>query len=144
MLLEDKGRAIALHYRKAPEAAEAARAEIDRLMAPLLDRLTVVPGKMVFEIKPTSADKGVAVAAFMAEPPFVGRRPLFIGDDVTDEDGFRVVNNLGGISVRVDENLAAGEPTAARARLADVEAVGSWLRRLLAATGSAALEGSDA
>lgn len=139
VLLEDKGRAIALHYRKAPEAAAAARAQVERLVAPLHDHLAVVPGKMVFEIKPVSADKGVAVAAFMAEPPFAGRRPAFIGDDVTDEDGFKFVNDLGGVSVKVDEHLG-DQPSAAVARLADVEAVGDWLRALLVATGATAAE----
>ena len=129
VLLEDKQAAIALHYRRAPGAAEPARALIEELLEGRRERLAMVPGKMVFEIKPVAADKGVAIAAFMAEPPFAGRRPVFIGDDVTDEDGFRIVNDSGGLSIRVGD--AAG--SAARATLPDVAAVAQWLRRLRAA-----------
>ncbi len=64
----------------------------------------------------------------MAEPPFRGQVPVFLGDDLTDEAGFAVVNALGGHSIKVGEG-----PTQARERLASVTAVGEWLQRLLAA-----------
>lgn len=101
LLLEDKGAALALHFRNAPALAEAARGAMDRARATLGEDFHVQQGKMVLELKPTGEDKGTAIAAFMDEPPFAGRTPVFIGDDVTDEDGFAVVNRLGGISARV-------------------------------------------
>ena len=136
VLIEDKQAAIALHYRRAPTAAEPARALLQEMLCDRRDRLALVPGKMVFEIKPVAADKGVAIGALMAEAPFAGRRPIFIGDDVTDEDGFRIVNDLGGLSVRVGDTSRS----AALAALPDVGAVAAWLQRLLAAAEAAPRE----
>src|SRR3546814_9191399 len=98
-MLEDKDRALALHYRQAPEAEGAARAIVQSLTA-ARDDLTVLDGKMVLEVKARHVNKGTAIAAFMAEPPFAGRLPVFLGDDVTDEDGFAIVNEFGGHSIR--------------------------------------------
>lgn len=126
VLVEDKGAAVALHYRAAPAAEAAARAVVATLMAKHAGAFDLLDGKMVLELRRQGSHKGDAIAAFMAEPPFHGRRALFIGDDVTDEDGFAVVNRLGGWSVRVGE----GRATAARFRLADVSAVIDWLARL--------------
>ena len=78
---------------------------------------------MVVEFQPRSSSKAEAIAAFMAEPPFAGRRPVFLGDDTTDEDGFAEVNRRGGVSVRIGM-LAE---TAARYRLASVPEVLEWL-----------------
>ena len=89
--------------------------------------LRLQPGKCVLEVKPAGRDKGTAIAEFMAEAPFSGRLPVFIGDDVTDEYGFGVVNAMGGCSIKV----GAGR-TAARARLDGVAAVRAWLEALLA------------
>jgi trehalose 6-phosphate phosphatase len=91
-------------------------------------RLKLLRGKMVLEIKPLDGDKGTAIAAFMTEPPFAGRTPVFVGDDVTDEDGFLAVNALGGVSVKVN----AG-PSSAGYRLPDTDAVIDWLEELVAA-----------
>lgn len=121
-LLEDKGTALALHYRMAPSAEAAARTLVDRLTADR-DELHFLAGKMVFEIKPRAVDKGVAISCFMSEPPFCGRMPVFLGDDVTDEDGFRVVNSAGGTSIRVGDAAA----TAAQYGLPDVDSVHDWL-----------------
>jgi trehalose 6-phosphate phosphatase len=77
---------------------------------------------MVLEIRAGGRDKGSAIAEFMAEPPFRGRTAVFIGDDLTDEFGFGVVNELGGISVKVGEG-----PSRARWRIADAAAVRAWL-----------------
>ncbi len=126
VILEDKGHSLALHYRRVPEVREEARALVERLVDGRGD-LKVLHGKMVFEIKARDVDKGRAIASFMGMPPFRGRRPVFLGDDATDEEGFPVVNRMDGISVRVGRD---GGPTAARYRLADVAAVIDWLDRV--------------
>ena len=85
-------------------------------------------GKMVVELRPAGANKGEAVAAFLGEAPFAGRLPIFIGDDLTDEPAFELVNRRRGLSVLVGARAAS----AARARLADVTAVHDWLAQLQA------------
>ncbi|HDR9797696.1 TPA: trehalose-phosphatase [Burkholderia cenocepacia] len=126
MLLEIKGAAVALHFRNAPEREAVAREAAERLVADYADAYVLQPGKMVFEIKPKGVDKGRALAAFLDEPPFAGRVPLFAGDDLTDEKGFAVVNARGGLSIKV----GAGE-TSARMRLDSVDAlheqIAGWL-----------------
>ena len=99
ILIEEKPGAIAVHYRAHPEleevcyeAASAAARE---------GGLELIRGKMVFEVKLKGASKGTAIAAFLREPPFRGRVPVFAGDDVTDEDGFAVVDAAGGYSIKV-------------------------------------------
>ena len=81
-------------------------------------------GKMVVELKPAGADKGSAIRSFMAEPPFAGTKPLFIGDDLTDEDGFVSACELEGAGVLV----GPPRPTAATYRLENVVAVRRWLQ----------------
>lgn len=92
--------------------------------------LVLLAGKMVFELEPPHADKWSAIAAFMGEPPYAGM-PVFVGDDVTDEAGFGVVNQRGGVSIRigVDERLSDG-----RCGLRDVAAMQAWLAERLAPT----------
>ena len=118
LVFEDKGHNLALHYRQAPAAAQAAQAALRAAALELGGDYEVLEGKMVVEIKPAGRDKGRAIDEFMAEPPFAGRTPVFIGDDVTDEFGFGVVNRLGGHSVKVGPGASA-----ARHRLADAAAV---------------------
>ncbi len=126
VLLEDKGRTLALHYRRAPGAETDACRLVERLTAERRDELRVIHGKMVLEIKPRLSDKGAAIAAYMTESPFVGRVPVFIGDDVTDEDGFATVNTMQGISIRVGNE----RETQALYQLDDVAAVLDWLHAL--------------
>ncbi len=124
LLVEDKQQSLALHYRSAPSYEAEAEAFLRELIDAESASLELKRGKMVLEVKPSSADKGTAIEAFMEEPPFAGRTPIFIGDDVTDEDGFKTVNRLGGLSIRVglDENSAAAFS------LPNEEAVFAWLR----------------
>jgi trehalose 6-phosphate phosphatase len=129
LLFENKGLSMALHYRLAPQLAEAAEAAVRGAAAGLGEALEVQAGKMVIELKPAGFDKGRAVDDFMREAPFAGRVPVFIGDDLTDEHGFEVVNRLGGHSVKVGDG-----PSAARWRLEAPAAVRAWLSEGLAAS----------
>jgi len=124
LLLEDKGMALALHYRQAPQLEGVARRAAEEVLA-AHPGFTLLAGKMVFEIKPDGADKGSAVRTFMAQAPFAGRRPIFVGDDVTDEYGFAAANEMAGLSVLVGPL----RETAAQYRLDGVEECWSWLAR---------------
>ena len=121
LIVEDKGASVALHFRRAPERERALRALVADA-APRHDGYEILHGKMVAEVKPIHANKGDAIARYLETPPFAGRRPVFAGDDVTDEDGFDVVNLLGGIGVKV----GAGESRAA-CRVPDADALLDWL-----------------
>lgn len=126
LLLELKGQTIALHYRARPELARvcraAAKAALDGQQG-----LKIIEGKMVVEIAPAEADKGRAVLTFLDEPPFFGRRPVYIGDDVSDEAAFKVTTKLGGVAIKIGPG-----PTAARYRAADNADVLQWLRAVSA------------
>jgi trehalose 6-phosphate phosphatase len=120
LLLEDKGPALALHYRRSPGAAEACQ-DIVRRLAVAHD-LGVQQGDMVIELRAPGPDKGDAVTAFMAEAPFAGFTPVFIGDDLTDEHGFEAAARLGGFGIVV----GARRPTAALYALDNVTAALDW------------------
>lgn len=122
-LLEDKIFSLALHFRRVPDAAGDAETLASELATSLPCGFRLQPGKMVLEVKPGGATKGTAIAGFMEERPFRGRVPVFLGDDATDEDGFRWVNERGGHSIKVGRGI-----TEAKERLEDVEAVKHWLR----------------
>jgi trehalose 6-phosphate phosphatase len=126
LLVEDKGVAIAVHWREAPGCAADALAVASSVAS--RHGLELQPGQMVIELRPAGADKGDAVAAFMQEAPFKGFTPLFVGDDLTDENGFRAVEALGGSGVLV------GPPrrTLASRRLAGVNEVLAWLEQAVA------------
>ena len=126
LLFEDKGGTLALHYRAAPQREPEIRAVAEALHREEASALRLIMGKMVIEFRPRGIDKGSAIAAFLAEPPFQGRRPVFVGDDTTDEDGFREVCRRGGLAIRVS---APGDATAANYFLPTVEAVLAWLAR---------------
>src|SRR5262245_5140477 len=94
VLLEDKGSSLALHYRQAPSLGALCHTLVLEAADASNGALVAVAGKMVIELMPRLAGKGRAIADFLADPPFRGRVPIFIGDDITDEDGFAMVNRL--------------------------------------------------
>lgn len=121
VIVEDKAAAATLHFRLAPDA----RAACLDLAAEMAERhgLRIQPGDMVVEVRSPGPDKGGAVAAFMAEPPFAGARPVYIGDDLTDENGFAAARALGGFGVIVGDR----RPTSAEYGVPDVRAAIAWL-----------------
>ena len=121
-LLEDKGRTVAVHFRMAPQFEPEVRETVTAIAAALGTNYQVQAGSMMLEIKPRGFNKGGAVQAFMKEPPFSGRRPVYVGDDLTDLDGFRVVDSLGGVSI------AVGDRVQGQYRLVDPAAVREWLK----------------
>jgi trehalose 6-phosphate phosphatase len=123
--VEIKTAGVALHYRHAPELeAQCLQVMLEATRtfgsAPGLELLR---GKYVFEVKPAGVSKGTAITAFMAQPPFAGRLPLFAGDDVTDEAGFATVQQLGGESIKIGEGA-----TLAHYRCATPAAFRQWLQ----------------
>jgi len=128
LLFEDKGTAFAIHYRRAPALASIVHRTLRRHAA----HASIVGwhlqrGKGILELRPEGRDKGTAIVDYLREPPFEGRKPVFVGDDLTDEFGFDAVAALGGQAVKVGPG-----PTIASYRLPDVSAVREWLGESLA------------
>lgn len=119
--VEDKGRTIAVHFRMAPGSEAAVRQALVAIAKPLGSNYHIQEGSMVLEIKPRGFTKAGAIKAFVAEPPFSGRTPVFVGDDLTDQDGFRWVEDRGGISI------AVGDRVHGQFRLDNAAAVRHWL-----------------
>jgi trehalose 6-phosphate phosphatase len=105
LLVETKRGSVALHYRQAPQL-EATCVGVMKHAVEQSPGLTLLRGKMVVEAKPGGASKGAAIEAFMAEPPFASRTPVFVGDDITDEVGFATVQRLRGLGVKVGEGAS--------------------------------------
>jgi trehalose 6-phosphate phosphatase len=126
IIIEHKGPAVALHYRRARARADECIAAMRELVAGT--ELQVIAGHAVVEARPRGADKGAALRWLSARPPFAGRQPVFVGDDVTDEDGFRAASELDGYGVKVGQGASV-----ARYRIAGVGGVHDWLRESLAA-----------
>ena len=126
-IAERKGPNLALHWRAAPAARDAFRAFAAAALRVLPD-YRAQGGDMVLELRPGGAtpDKGSAVETFMAQTPFRGRRPVFVGDDLTDEHAFQIVNARGGLSILVGDRT----PSAARWWLPNPAAVRAWLARV--------------
>lgn len=124
ILIEDKGYSLALHYRNAPGAEERLRAYVrDTCAAFAGEPLQVLPGKALFEVKRPGVSKGESVRALLTRAPFAGRKPVFIGDDVTDETVFAILPAMGGIGFSVQRRFDAlagvfESPGAVRAALA--------------------------
>ncbi len=126
--VEDKGVAVAVHCREVPSLWPALQAACAALL-PSVPGYELQPGNLVLEFKPVGSDKGRAVRELLSTPWAAGRTAVYVGDDLTDEHAFAVVNELGGISVRVGYR----EPTLARFGLADPTAVQAWLEHVLGA-----------
>jgi trehalose 6-phosphate phosphatase len=127
LLVENKRSSLALHYRQRPDLEDLClrtiQAAVDESHG-----ITLLRGKMVVEAKPGGASKGRAIEAYLEEPPFADRRPVFIGDDVTDEVGFSTVQSLGGLGIKVGEGASC-----AWTRLPDPQALLQELEAALAA-----------
>ncbi len=125
--VERKSASIALHFRRAPEAGDAAFALLSHLAREAPSGLQVLPAKMAFELKPQAMSKGEAITALMSQEPYHRRIPVFAGDDVTDEDGFAAVEEMGGIALRVDADFGS-----------ETERVRAWLAGEIGTQGVAA------
>jgi trehalose 6-phosphate phosphatase len=128
LLLEDKRFSLALHFRQAPHLEPLVVEQVAMLADALGPHFELQHGRCVAEIRPAQANKATAVAEFMKEEPFRGRRPLCLGDDLTDEYAFEWVNAAGGLTIAV----GVERDSHAQAHLHSVAAARMWLRRLVA------------
>ena len=128
ILIEDKGYSLALHYRLAPDKGEAVRQAVADICAGAQPgAVEMLPGKAVVEVKQKGFDKGSAVLELMAGPPFADRRPIFIGDDATDEPVFPLLSAVNGVGFSVGRRVK--DTAGCFARPADVR---EWLDSILA------------
>jgi len=126
ILVEDKGYSLALHYRLAPDQGEALRAAIENICATApRESVEILPGKLVFEIKTAGINKAGAVRELMKYPPFKGRKPIFIGDDTTDEPVFPILSQFGGLGFSVGRVVAD-----VNGHFEKPESVREWLSRI--------------
>lgn len=126
--IEDKGCALAVHFREAQHFERPLRGALAGENTHLPSSLEILQGDCVIEIKPRGFNKASAIEAFMREAPFAGRMPVFIGDDRTDEDGFRAVHRLNGMAI------AVGDRAHCEWRLPGPSAVRRWLENFLLRT----------
>lgn len=132
VIVEDKGTSLALHYRLAPEIEELLKTKIDAMVSRVsIKDLEVMHGKAVIEIKSTHFSKGVAVRELMKNPPFLDRKPVFIGDDTTDLSVFKILPALGGIGYSVEKFMPGANGT-----FASPHEVRSWLASLCGREGN--------
>ncbi len=123
---ERKGAILAIHTRAAPDHLQEVIAAAEEAL-PELDNYRIIAGHAGLELVPIDVAKAKAIETFMGLAPFAGRKPVFIGDDTSDESGFEEVNKADGVSIRVKPN----GPTAARETLPNVAAVHEWIRRTI-------------
>jgi trehalose 6-phosphate phosphatase len=120
VLLESKSHGFVLHFRQHPDAGEALHQALLAIVGADNPDFLIKPAHMAWEVMPRGVDKGRAVERLLARTPFAGRTPLYIGDDVTDEDGMRAARAAGGVGLRVQEAFG------------DAAGVRAWLRHLAA------------
>ena len=126
VVLEDKSIAIAIHFRAEPAAATALEQSLRTILTELGPGFHALHGSMVVEIKPRGFTKARAIEEFLRQPPFRNRTPIFLGDDITDLDGFGLIEERHGTSI------AVGDRVAAQWRLADPAAAREWLSEFAA------------
>lgn len=126
ILVEPKPTGVAVHYRAAPEKGAIASAALARALDGFAD-FHAINGKKVVEARPLSANKGAALSRLMQVKPFLGRMPIFVGDDVTDEDGFAAAERLGGFGIRIGDSA----DTLARFSLPDIATLYSYFDALI-------------
>ena len=132
VIVEDKGASLAVHYRQAPRVEQSLRTRISAIIADVGIRdLEVMHGKAVFEVKPAIFNKGEAVRELMKSPPFAHRKPVFVGDDTTDESVFNVLPMLGGIGYSVERFIPGANGT-----FESPEDVRGWLADLCGREGN--------
>jgi trehalose 6-phosphate phosphatase len=122
-LLEHKARGFALHFRAVPEAGPALRDALAALLSGST-AFELLPAHMLWEVRPRGMDKGKALRALMQRAPFAGRKPVFIGDDVTDEAAIDAARALGGAGFQVDPVF--GSPAGVRTWLHGAATAGDW------------------
>lgn len=126
IIAEDKGHSIALHYRAVPEREGALRSAVARILSQVPNgKYEVLPGKCVIEVKTTGFNKGTAVLELMEMGPFAGRKPLFVGDDITDDSVFAILPELAGIGFSVGRSAEG-----ATGVFESPAAVREWLTRI--------------
>jgi trehalose 6-phosphate phosphatase len=127
VVIEDKHIACAIHYRGRPDARAALRSALAAPLGTLGEEFHALEGNCVIEVKPRHFTKAHAIEEFLELPSFRDRRPIFLGDDVTDLDGFRVIEAHRGMTVavgdRVDAQWRLPDPAATRAWLAEFAAM---------------------
>jgi trehalose 6-phosphate phosphatase len=122
-LFEPKSHGFVLHYRRCPDAGEALRQALLAIIGADHPDYAIMPAHMAWEVTPRGVDKGQAVQRLLARPPFAGRTPVYVGDDVSDEHGMRAARQAGGVGLRVPEVF--GDAAGVRAWLAHLAASGA-------------------
>jgi trehalose 6-phosphate phosphatase len=128
ILVEDKNASVAVHYRRAPQFRDELEAFTRAAIATNNEHMEILEAVMAFDVKLRSVDKGRAVAWFMNRPPFMGRLPVFIGDDHTDEYGFAEVTRRAGHAIQV----GTSRPRITPWHLATPADLRQWLRASVA------------
>jgi trehalose 6-phosphate phosphatase len=133
IIFEDKATSLAVHYRLAPQMEQTLKTKIAAILERVaVQNLEVMYGKAVIEIKSSHFSKGTAVRELMKSPPFLGRMPIFVGDDTTDVSVFKILPTLGGLGYSVERLMPGANGT-----FGSPQEVRSWLASLCGDEGNA-------